>query len=314
MTGIVYTYGGLSNHQIRTTSTIFYLDAPGSLTDRKERKLKKTIQWALATTVGFLLLFTLSSTIIACSNSQSSAINNNSSNTEGNSNTTDNSNSNTETRDFTVSENTPPKLIVNNDVGSVNVQPANNSDSIHVKVTKSGGNSSDIQTNYNQDGNTVTITIKRTNANSTTKADADITVPAKSDLQLQNGTGDITVTGITGQMSLINGTGSIDATQVTLTSDSHLQASTGSVSFNGSIGSGNYQFQSNTGNVAVSLPSNASFHVNANTDVGSITSDFSEVMTQQNVAGASASGSVGNAPSATITLTTNTGSIEIQKH
>ena len=276
--------------------------------------MKKTIQWALATTVGFLLLFTLSSTIIACSNSQSSAINNNSSNTEGNSNTTDNSNSNTETRDFTVSENTPPKLIVNNDVGSVNVQPANNSNSIHVKVTKSGGKPSDIQTNYNQSGDTVTITIKRTDANSTTKADADITVPAKSDLQLQNGTGDITVTGITGQMSLINGTGSIDATQVTLTSDSHLQASTGSVSFNGSIGSGNYQFQSNTGNVAVSLPSNASFHVNANTDVGSITSDFSEVMTQQNVAGASASGSVGNAPSATITLTTNTGSIEIQKH
>ncbi len=276
--------------------------------------MKKTIQWALSTTVGFLLLLALSTTITACSNSQSSAINNNSSNTEGNSNSNTIGNSNTETRDFTVSGNTPPKLIVNNDVGSVNVQPANNSDSIHVKVTKSGGKSSDIQTNYDQSGNTVTITIKRTNANSTTKADADITVPTKSDLQLQNGTGDITVTGITGQMSLINGTGSIDATQITLTNDSHLQASTGNVSFKGSIiDSGNYQFQSNTGNVAVSLPSNASFHVNANTDVGSITSDFSEVMTQQNIAGASASGSVGNAPSATITLTTNTGSIELQK-
>ena len=278
--------------------------------------MKKTIQWALATTVGFFLLLTLSTTITACSNSQSSTINNNSSNTGVNSNsdTINNSNSNTETRDFTVSGNTPPKLIVNNDVGSVNVQPANNSNSIHVKVTKSGGKPSDIQTNYNQSGDTVTITIKRTNANSTTKADADITVPAKSDLQLQNGTGDITVTGITGQMSLINGTGSIDATQVTLTSDSHLQASAGNVSFKGSIGNGNYQFQSNTGNVDVSLPSNASFHVNANTDVGSITSDFSEVITQQNIAGASASGSVGNAPSATITLTTNTGSIELQKH
>ena len=270
--------------------------------------MKKTIQWALATTVGFLLLFTLFSTITACSNSQSSTINNNSSNTEVN------SNSDTETRDFTVSGSTPPKLIVNNDIGSVNVQPANNSNSIHVKVTKSGGNPSDIQTTYSQSGNTITITIKRTNTNSTTKADADITVPAKSDLQLHNGTGDITVTGITGQMSLINGTGSIDATQATLTSDSHIQASTGSVSFQGSIGSGNYQFQSNTGNINVSLPSNASFHVNANTDVGSITSDFSEVITQQNIAGASASGSVGNAPSATITLTTNTGSIELQKH
>jgi hypothetical protein len=204
---------------------------------------------------------------------------------------------------------------VNNDVGSVNVQTGSNSNNVHIKVTKSGDNPSDIQTNYSQSGTTITVTIKRINPNSNAKADADITLPNKSDLQLQDGTGDITVTGIEGKMLLTNGTGSINATQATLTSNSQLQTGTGSVNFSGSIGSGNYQFQSSTGNVNVSLPSNASFHVNANTNVGGITSDFPGVATQTNIVGASATGDVGSAPSTTtITLTTNTGSIHLQKH
>src|SRR5947208_13647348 len=106
------------------------------------------------------------------------------------------SNGNTETRDFTLSGNTQPKLIVNNDVGSVHVQPGSNSNNVHVKVTKSGDNPSDIQVNYSQSGNTITITIKRISTNSNVKADADITLPNKSDLQLRDGTGDIAVTGI----------------------------------------------------------------------------------------------------------------------
>jgi DUF4097 and DUF4098 domain-containing protein YvlB len=185
---------------------------------------------------------------------------------------------------------------------------------MHVKVTKSGDNPSDIRVNYNQSGNTVTITIKRTNPDSNAKAEADITLPAKSDLQLQDGTGDITVTGTEGKMSLTNGTGSINASQVKLTSNSQLQTSTGSVNFSGSIGGGNYQFLSNTGSIEVKLPSNASFHVDAKANVGSISSDFPSVTVQQeNTVGASASGNVGSAPSAHITLTTDTGSIDLKQ-
>jgi hypothetical protein len=185
---------------------------------------------------------------------------------------------------------------------------------MHVKVTKSGDNPSDIRVNYDQSGNTVTITIKRTNTDSNAKAEADITLPTKSDLQLQDGTGDITVTGTEGKMSLTNGTGSINATQVKLTSNSQFQTSTGSVNFSGSIGGGNHQFLSNTGSIEVKLPSNAGFHVDAKTNVGSISSDFPSVTVQQeNVVGASASGNVGSAPSAHITLTTDTGSIDLKQ-
>lgn len=270
------------------------------------------MQRTIMRAVGFLLVLTISSAITACATSQNSTENNNNSNTQNSAGNT--SNNDSETHNFTLSGNTPPTLIVNNDVGSVHVQPDSSSNNVHVKVTKSGGNPSDIQVNYSQGGNTVTVTIKRTNTTSNVKADAVITVPNKSDLQLQDGTGDITVTGIEGKMLLTNGTGSINATQATLTSNSQLQTGTGNVNFSGSIGNGNYQFQSNTGDVDVSLPSNANFHLNANTNVGNISSDFPDIAIQQNIVGASATGSVGSTPSTTIILTTNTGSIHLQKH
>ncbi len=215
------------------------------------------MQRMVVTTVGFLLLLTTFTIITGCSSSQNITVNNSNSSTENSAG--NNSNSNTETRDFTLSGDTRPTLIVNNDVGSVHVQPGSNSNNMHIQVTKSGDNPGDIQVTYSQNGNSVTITIKRINTNSNAKADADITLPNKSDLQLQDGTGDITVTGIEGKMLLTNGTGSINATQATLTSNSQLQAATGSVNFSGSIGDGNYQFQSSTGDVDVSLPGNASF-------------------------------------------------------
>ena len=278
----------------------------------RKKKVKNTMQRNIVRTMGFLLLFIISSAVIACTSSQDITVNNDHRNGQNVAGT--NSNSSSETHDFTLSGNTPPTLNVNNDVGSVHIQPGSSSNNVHVKVTKSGGNPNDIQIKYSQNGNTVTVTIKRINTNSTTKADADITVPNKSNLQVQNGTGDIAVTGIEGKSSLTNGTGSIEATQVKLSSDSKLQTSTGSVNFSGSIGgSGNYQFQSNTGDVNVSLPSDASFHVNANTNTGDISSDFSDVAVERNIVGASASGNIGSTPSATITLTTNTGSIRLQK-
>src|SRR4051812_2693678 len=132
------------------------------LSNRREIRLKNTMQRTIVSTVGLFLLLTI---FTACSSSQSyssstqtSSGNNSTSNTQTSSGNT--SNGNTETRDFTLSGGTQPTLIVNNDVGSVNVQPGSNSNNVHIKVTKSGDNPSDIQTNYSQSGTTVTVTIK----------------------------------------------------------------------------------------------------------------------------------------------------------
>ncbi len=75
-----------------------------------------------------------------------------------------------------------------------------------------------------------------------------------------------------------------------------------------------FSFLTDTGSVNATLPANSSFHVDASTDTGSINSDFTEVNVQkQDVTGSTAHGDVGSNPGATVTLKTNTGSINLQK-
>src|SRR5437660_3228011 len=78
--------------------------------------------------------------------------------------------------------------------------------------------------------------------------------------------------------------------------------------------SGSYQFLTDTGSVNATLPANSSFHVDASTDTGSINSDFTEVNVQkEDFASNTAHGDVGSNPNATVTLKTNTGSINLHK-
>jgi DUF4097 and DUF4098 domain-containing protein YvlB len=100
-----------------------------------------------------------------------------------------------------------------------------------------------------------------------------------------------------------------------LSSGSTLHSDTGSIKFNGSINqTGSYQFMTNTGSINVTLPASSAFHLDATTDTGSITSDFPGVNVQHpNFTGAIAHSDVGSSPQATITMTTNTGSITLHE-
>jgi len=142
----------------------------------------------------------------------------------------------------------------------------------------------------------------------------DITVPNAIDLSLKSNTGSIDVNGVTGQMSLQSNTGSITAEQDTLTSSSTLSTDTGSVTFNGFIGqSGAYNFSTNTGSVNVTLPPDATFHLDAKTDTGSFNSDFAVPGADKQGLGSEVHGDVGNSPNTNLTLTTNTGSIHLHQ-
>jgi hypothetical protein len=62
----------------------------------------------------------------------------------------------------------------------------------------------------------------------------------------------------------------------------------------------------------VTLPADGVFHVNASTDTGSINTNFPGVIVQhRQMVGADASGDVGSSPQATVTLRTNTGSVNL---
>lgn len=151
------------------------------------------------------------------------------------------------------------------------------------------------------------------------KVNFDVTVPASSDLDLSTSAGDIAIAdGIqgSGKVVLQSGAGNISLSNTILTGSGSIKASAGTITFAGSVAQGAaYQFQGSVGNIAVTLPSNTSCHVDARTTAGSIQSDFTEVSIQSTgFVGQVGQGDIGGSnPSAAISLATSTGSIAIHK-
>jgi hypothetical protein len=227
---------------------------------------------------------------------------------------------NTSSETHTYSVSTLPTLVLNDDTGTVTIHTGGSGSQVTIQATKhfqSFGSAPAVQ--YSQSGDTINATVKNQNDSfmsfGSDNVDFNVTIPANANLDVHSDTGTINVTGVSGTMALTTDTGSITANEDTLSGPSTLKSDTGSVTFAGSIGtSGSYQFLTDTGSVNATLPANASFHVDASTDTGSINSDFTEVNVQkQDFAGGSAHGDVGSNPNATVTLKTNTGSINLHK-
>jgi hypothetical protein len=230
-------------------------------------------------------------------------------------------NSATESRSFAV--NSTPTIVINNDIGNIHAQSGGTVSNVTIQATKHAGfgsNVNDAQVSYDQNSaaNTITVNVNRTTGSNffnSARVDFVVTVPGNTELSLKTNTGSVDVSGVSGQMSLRSNTGSVSMRGGVLTSSSILQSNTGSITFSGSIGkTGSYQYMTNTGSINVTLPASSVFHVDATTDTGSITSDFPGVNVQHpNFTGAVAHGDVGSAPQATVTLSTNTGSIYLHQ-
>jgi hypothetical protein len=225
----------------------------------------------------------------------------------------------TQTQTYTMS--TYPTLVLDNDTGSIHVRAAAASNVISIQATKHGSpwaNLNDLQVSYAQDTttNTVTVSVDRMNPTSffnSLSVDFDVTVPSAAALQLKTNTGSIDVSGVSGQMTLSSNTGSLQVSGGTVKGNTALITNTGSITFNGAITEGGtYTFTTDTGSVNVTLPAESVFHLDATTTTGSINTNFPEIVVQHpQMTGAEAHGDVGVSPTATITLRTSTGSINL---
>lgn len=227
----------------------------------------------------------------------------------------------TETRTFHLVAGMQPKLIVSDNNGFVHVRPGAGN-IVTVTATKVGdsfgANPGDFNVSYSQSGNTITIQVTNESIHffdfsASSQADLDVTVPASSDLQLETGSGEITATGIQGKMTLTSNSGSLQATDVLLTSGSHLSTGSGSMLVRGSIGTdGQYKFQSNSGAIDVTLPRSTSFHAELVSNSGTITNDFPIAAANQTGAyGRTVSGDVGSSPQATVTIQSDSGTLHL---
>ncbi len=228
---------------------------------------------------------------------------------------------NSETRRFSMREH--PRILVNNDFGSIHVIGESQGNEVSVQAMQRnwiliGENAAPAHIHFeqNNDDNSVLISVERQSSGfSVTEVILSIMVPWNADLNLATKAGSIDVATVTGQMSLHTNAGSITVRQSTLSGNSTVQTNAGSVSFQGAIDpQGAYQFMTNTGSVHVVLPTHSAFHVDARTDVGSITTNIPGLQViRLNYMNSEAHGDVGNPPRGTIMLRSNLGSIYLQQ-
>ena len=227
----------------------------------------------------------------------------------------------TETHLFHLSAGTPPTLIVSDDNGFVHVRPGAGN-AVTVTTTKVGDSfgakPEDFKISYSQSGNTITIQVTNGSIHpfdfsTVSQADLAITVPVKSDLRIQTDSGNIAATGIQGKMTLSSNSGSLRIEGILLQSASLLSTDSGNITLRGSIDTaGRYMFQSNSGDIDVTLPRSASFHVYLTSNSGTITNDFPIASARQSDPfGKTIRGDVGNSPQATITMQSDSGSLRL---
>lgn len=224
--------------------------------------------------------------------------------------------SSVETHTFSVG--LQPKIIIRDDIGSIRVHPGGEEYQVVVQATKRrrillGG---EIDVHYDQNSAKNSITVKSSNGWSfigTKWVDFDITVPRNADLELRNDAGSITVNGVSGQVSCVTDAGTIKVSDTWLCGNSKLKTDAGSINFSGALDPhGSYQMTTDAGTVSVTLPTNASFRLDAKTDVGSINSDF-PIPTRRDFPGGKARCDVGLPPYPTLKLRTDVGSINIRQ-
>jgi DUF4097 and DUF4098 domain-containing protein YvlB len=217
-----------------------------------------------------------------------------------------------ETRHFEVAAN--PTLILNNDTGSIHVRAGPSGNEVFIQATKHSGlwgspNTIRVSYTQNTEANTVTVNVERqSHFFEWDRVDFDVTIPSPATLQLKTATGSIDVRGVSGEMVLLCNSGSIEASDGTVSGQTQLVTHTGSVTFTGAIDrSGSYRFETTSGSVKVTLPSESVFHVEASAMTGSIHTNFPGVTVQHR----HTAGDVGSSPQETISLRTVTGSIKL---
>lgn len=222
-----------------------------------------------------------------------------------------------EARDFLVGNR--PTIIVNNGIGTIRVLSSAQSNQVRIRANKQNKGlvnaSNDLPIRYEQrtEDNTIIVdSLHRWSFFGKKSIDFDLTVPLTADLELKTSVGKIDVSNVIGQMKLTSDAGSIHATQVSLQGKSTLKTDVGSIYFSGSIeNQGAYKFLSDAGSINVNLPEDASFEVDAKTDVGSIRCNF-PINGHSKKSHTKLQGKVGDPPYATLTLKTDVGSITLK--
>lgn len=197
-----------------------------------------------------------------------------------------------------------PNLVINDAIGSVKIHQGD-SNHIVIDATAHGGllsNLSNDTVDAKQSGDTVTILVGQSGSIiDHGSVDLDITLPASSNIQAIVHTGALDMNGISGQMNLDVETGALHFENGAIQGQSVIKDNTGEITFDGAIASGgDYTFENKAGAINITLPSTASFTLDASSNIGKINNDFG-------------SNTVGSNPTSHIHVHTDIGAINIHQ-
>jgi len=229
-----------------------------------------------------------------------------------------NSTERVETRHFSVSEH--PHIVVNNEVGTIHIKANKTTNSVtfqtkrHSKRFGKTTNESWISYEQSKEGNEIRADAERVYAPGTNlpqSIDFIITVPYNTDLEINTNVGDIWVTGICGQLSLLSDIGSIYVKEGFLSGNSLLKTNLGSVNFHEAIDPmGSFQLATQTGSVHVIVPDDTPFELDASTNFGNITTVVPDMKMAYRTS-SEVHGDAGVPPRASLKLSSITGSVSV---
>ncbi len=206
---------------------------------------------------------------------------------------------------LTVNTGAHPTIVIDRNAGALHIIGVQGATKITIQAKGTSYSDEPITYKKSSDGQSFTFDLDNVEAQ-----EVDLNVPATSDLNITTNGDDITVENVTGQVMLDSNAGAIKATQMSLTGISTLKTNGSDITFSGSLATdGTYTFDTNAGNVSVTLPASASFHVDMSTNGGTLHSDFSQVT----LSDSEGHGDVGQAPFAKVTMSSNGGNVTLLK-
>jgi hypothetical protein len=182
----------------------------------------------------------------------------------------------------------------------------------------------DIEVSLSQEGGRVVAAVLMPNQNwgvnwrgqRGSRVDLEITVPRRTDLEMDVDVGTVEVEGIEGLIDVRADVGDLMLRDVVARDKFTVRTDVARVRFEGSLSEGvRYDIRSGVGEINVTLPADSSFELDAESNVGDVRSGFAVSGTEERKAlvGGRISGTVGNAPTAELVLRSDIGAIWVNR-
>lgn len=227
-------------------------------------------------------------------------------------------------RNLVVSE--PVDLSVDVPIGDITVRPGA-AGKVDIQATKRAWGSNrdqaqrileNIAISVDQVGSRVTITVSglsgTTGVPKSPQVDLVVTVPRETSLNVESRVGRVRVTGTQGDLAIRADVGDVELRDVVPLERLETRTRVANIEFSGALAArATYTLTSDVGRIAVRLPGDSAFKIEAQSDVGNVRMDFpvSGRSTREGFVGKEVRGDVGVNPTASLYLRSRIGEISV---